>query len=85
MPCHSLCGHSNRMHRPHFSCLFCRVRRFFYGKMDRSKYHYNRYLGVVTSPKMQTYVMFIDPDRHLAKLKEIILKRLLAICEWLAN
>jgi len=53
--------------------------------MDRSKYHYNRYLGVVASPKMQTYVMFIDPDRHLAKLKEIILKRLLAICEWLAN
>jgi hypothetical protein len=34
---------------------------------------------------MQTYVLFIDPDRHLAKVKALILKRLLSICEWLAN
>jgi hypothetical protein len=81
--CKKLCGH--KLHRPHFSCLFCRIRRFRYRKMDKNKYHYNRYLGVVTSERMQTYVMFIDPDRRLARVKAAILKRLLTICEFLAN
>jgi hypothetical protein len=86
LPCKSLCHHP--LHRFHWSCLYCRVRRFFYGKMDRTKYHYNRYLGCVlpTQPsKMATYVLIIDGNRRLARVKEMILKRVLTIAEWLAN
>ena len=31
------------------------------------------------------YVLFIDNKRHLASVKAAILKRLITICEWLAN
>jgi hypothetical protein len=85
MPCHSLCGYSNRMSRPHFTCLFCRVRRFFYGKMDKNKYHYNSKMRIVMPQDCQTYVLFIDNKRPHAKIKEQVLKRLLTICEWLSN
>ena len=32
-----------------------------------------------------TYVLFIDNKRHLASVKALVLKRLLTVCEWLAN
>lgn len=86
MACTSLCGYTNEIHRPHWSCaFFCRIRRFFYGKMDPKKYHYNRYMRVVLPEDQTTYVLFIDNKRYLANLKAAILKRLLTICEWLAN
>ena len=56
--------------------------------MDKTKYHYNKYLGIVmpTQPsKMATYVLIIDGNRHLARLKDAILKRVLEIAEMLAN
>jgi hypothetical protein len=85
MPCSSLCGYAGKMRRPHFSCLFCRVRRFFYGKMDPEKYHYNSLMRVVFPEDQTTYVLLIDNNRRNAKVKAAILKRLLTICEWLAN
>jgi hypothetical protein len=85
MACSSLCGYTNDMRRPHVSCLFCRIRRFFYGKMDPRKYHYNRYMRIVVPADQTTYVLLIDNKRRLAHVKGAILKRLLTICEWLAN
>jgi hypothetical protein len=85
MPCKVLCKHN--LKRFHWSCLYCRIRRYFYGKMDKKKYHYNRYLGVVmpTPDKTQTYVLIIDGNRRFAALKGAILKRWLTIAEMLAN
>lgn len=85
MACSSLCGYTNEMRRPHLTCLFCRVRRFFYGKLDRKHFRYNRLMRVVMPQDCETYVMFIDKKRRHAKLKAAILKRLLTLCEWLAN
>jgi hypothetical protein len=82
--CRKLCGYTE-MKRPHFSCLFCRVRRFFYGKMDKTCYHYNKQMRIVMPQDCTTYVIFIDNKRRLANIKSAILKRLLTICEWLAN
>jgi len=73
------------MKRPHLTCLFCRVRRYFYGKMDRSQYHYNSKLRIVLPQDCTTYILFIDNKRHLANVKAAVLKRLLTLCEWLAN
>ncbi|HML02749.1 MAG TPA: hypothetical protein VK487_05175 [Candidatus Bathyarchaeia archaeon] len=55
--------------------------------MDRRKYHYNRYLGVVMPQpdKQSTYVLIIDENRHLRAVKAAILTRWLTIAEWLAN
>jgi hypothetical protein len=82
--CKKLCGYT-KMKRPHFSCMFCRVRRLFYGKMDKKRYHYNRKMRIVMPQDCTTYVIFIDNKRRFANVKAAILKRLLAICEWLAN
>lgn len=57
----------------------------FYGKMDRKRYHYNRYLGVVIPHKESTYVLIIDEDRHLKRVKAILLKKILTFAEMLAN
>jgi hypothetical protein len=81
--CRKLCGY--KLRRPHFTCMFCRVRRFFYGKLDRSQYHYNSKMRIVMPEDRTTYVLFIDNKRHLANVKALMLKRLLTVCEWLAN
>ncbi|MGD0029413.1 MAG: hypothetical protein ABSC91_10795 [Candidatus Bathyarchaeia archaeon] len=88
MACSSLCGYTNEMRRPHLSCLWCRVRRFFYGKLDVKKYHKNRYIrGMVFPPKYFNYVLCIDtsPGRKFKIIKDFLLKHLLTICEGLAN
>jgi hypothetical protein len=82
--CKKLCGYTD-MKRPHFTCLYCRVRRLFYGKMDKKQYHYNRFMRVVMPQDCTSYVLLIDNKRRLANVKAAILKRLLTICEWLAN
>jgi hypothetical protein len=87
MNCYTLCGYKECGHgrRPHFSCLFCRLRRFFYGKMDPKKYHYNRYMRVVMPQDCTNYILIIDNKRRFAKAKGLVLKKLLTIVEWLAN
>jgi hypothetical protein len=85
MPCHSLCGYTNEMRRPHLSCLFCRVRRYFYGKMDTKQYHYNRLMRIVMPRDQTTYILFIDNKRKHEGMKRPILKWWLTIAEWLAN
>jgi hypothetical protein len=88
MACSSLCGFTDEMRRPHLSCLWCRVRRLFYGKLDSNKYHKNRYLpGVVFPLTYYNYVLCIDtsPGRRFKKVKDFLLKHLLTICEGLAN
>jgi len=83
LACRKLCGYDLR--RPHFSCMYCRVRRWFYGKMDKNKYHYNAQMRIVMPGDCTTYVLFIDNGRRLKNVKAQLLKRLLTICEWLAN
>jgi hypothetical protein len=85
MACSPLCGYTNEMRRPHLTCLFCRVRKFFYGKYKGKVFHYNKLMRVVMPGDCSNYVLFIDNKRHLAALKAALLKRLLTICEWLAN
>jgi hypothetical protein len=55
--------------------------------MDRAKYHYNRYLGIVMPQpdETATYVLIIDGNRRFAAVKGAILKRWLTIAEMLAN
>jgi hypothetical protein len=96
MPCKTLCRHN--LDRFHFSCLYCRVRRFHYGKMDPNKYHYNRFLGAVLPNKPEdmepytfflsdtaSYTIIIDKMRRFAKIKDVLLKKLLLIAEKYQN
>jgi len=53
--------------------------------MDKTKYHYNSKMRIVMPHDCTTYVLFIDNKRRFAKVKAAILKRLLTICEFLAN
>jgi len=53
--------------------------------MDRSQYHYNSKMRIVMPQDCSTYILFIDNKRHLANVKAAVLKRLLTLCEWLAN
>lgn len=92
-PCKTICGHDLR--RFHFSCLFCRIRRWYTGKMDKSKYVFIppgrtatlriRVSGLVVPKQCQVYVLFIDPNRRYRTIKQAFLKRLLTIAELLAN
>jgi hypothetical protein len=83
MPCRHLCRLP--LQRFHWSCMYCRLRRFFYGKMDPKKYRYNRYMNVVFPVNETTYVIIIDNTRRLASLKGPLLKKVLTIAEMLAN
>jgi hypothetical protein len=65
--------------------MYCRVRRFFYGKMDPKKYHYNSLMRLVVPADQTTYVLFIDNKRRNSKVKSILLKAILELAEWLAN
>jgi hypothetical protein len=42
-------------------------------------------MGIVMPLNQKAYVLIIDQDRRLANVKGAILKKLLVICEWLAN
>lgn len=88
MGCTYLCRFGSQIHRLHISGIWCRLRRLHYGKLDPKKYHQNRYMnGLVFPPKYFTYVLLIDtsPGRRFKNVKDALLKRLLTICEGLAN
>jgi len=68
--CQVLCG--KQLRRPHLSCLTCRTRRAYYGRMP------NRI-------EVDLYVLNIWKHRRFARAKDAILKRLLSLCEVLAN
>ena len=70
MPCQSLCGHNFK--RFHLTCMFCRLRRVYYGKMPNKI-------------RVTPYLLLIWKDRKYAKIKNVLLKKLLTLCEWLAN
>jgi hypothetical protein len=88
MACSSLCGYTNEMRRPHLSCLWCRVRRLAYKRLDLKKYHRNKYMnGIVFPQRYYNYVLIIDtsPGRRFKQVKDLLLKHLLTIAEALAN
>jgi len=68
--CQVLCG--KKLRRPHLSCLTCRTRRAYLGKMP------NRI-------EVRLYVLSIWKHRRWARVKDALLKRLLTLCEVLAN
>ena len=70
MPCQSLCGHNYK--RFHLTCMFCRLRRVYYGKMP-------------SKIRVAPYMLLIWKDRKHSKIKNLLLKKLLTICELLAN
>jgi len=71
LPCKVLCDKNLR--RFHFSCLFCRIRRCYYGKLKGN-------LDLVC------YVLMIQRVRKFATLKNLLLRKfVLPIAEFLAN
>lgn len=68
--CQNLCNKSLR--RPHLTCLFCRLRKAYYGKMPEK---------IEVTP----YLLLIRRERSFAQFKAVLLRKLLVICEWLAN
>jgi hypothetical protein len=81
--CRKLCG--KNLKRPHFSCLACRLRRLAYGKLDKKKYRFDKQTGlVVPNVNFSVYMLIIDGNRRFAKVKGLLLKKVLAIAEFLA-
>jgi len=68
--CQVLCG--KRLRRPHLSCLTCRTRRAYYGRMP-------------AEIEVRFYMLTIWKHRRFARVKDAILTRLLTIAECLAN
>jgi len=69
--CRKLCNLN--LKRPHMTCLYCASRRAYYGKGHRPV----RFID--------TYILNIDRERRFAKVKNLLLKKLLTICEMLAT
>jgi len=68
--CRSLCNLD--LHRPHWTCMHCDSRKAYYGR------------GYHDRIRISTYVLYIDENRPNAKLKGILLKKALSVCEGLA-
>ena len=47
MSCLVYCKYPHTTWRPHWTCLYCRVRRWYYGKLDPKFWRYNRYMRIV--------------------------------------
>jgi hypothetical protein len=71
MPCRSLCGFD--LKRPHVPCFaYCRLRRTYYGKMPERI-------------KVKRIALYVREDRHLAPVKDALLKAVMTVAEILAN
>ena len=70
MPCQTLCGMN--LHRFHLSCSSCRLRRVWLGAMPNLI-------------RVHVHSIAIWDDRPQARLKDLLLKKLISVCEWLAN
>ena len=68
--CTQLCNYN--LHRPHFTCLTCRFRRVYEGKMP------NRI-------PVKIHMVFVRLDRKHSKLKNMIIKKLFTLIEFLSN
>jgi hypothetical protein len=84
MPCSVLCGYTDQMRRPSIVCPVCRGRKLKYGKLDVTKFYINPFDGCIVPYNNWTYTIYVNNDRHLAKLKDAIIKRLCTIIELLA-
>jgi hypothetical protein len=70
-PCLPLCGFDLR--RWHLTCIFsCLLRRVHYGKMP-------------AKIPVQAYTLWIHRGRRFERVKQVLLKRLLTICEQVAK
>ena len=69
-PCRSLCGMDLR--RPHVTCMSCRLRRVYSCKLPKKI-------------PVQSHTIWIHKGRRFDRIKAPLLKRLLTICELLAN
>ena len=47
MSCLVYCNYPHTTWRPHLTCFYCRIRRWYYGKLNRKFWRYNRYMRVV--------------------------------------
>ncbi len=89
MPCSWRCRHE--MKRPHWSCLYCRTRRWFAGKLSSKIWHWNRYFGmpipsdvkpdVIFLNEAESYIIYRDPQRRFLVVKDILFLRLFKVCE----
>ena len=70
MPCQTLCGMN--LHRFHLTCSSCRLRRVWLGEMPNLI-------------RVHVHGIAVWDDRPQARLKDVLLKKLISVCEWLAN
>ena len=92
MKCQVVCGH--KIDRFHWSCLFCRHRRWLKGELGPPHYHHVN-VGVrleetpagaaIMSDCGSVYVLLIDGRRRHSFLKDKLLKKTLEMAEFLAN
>jgi len=65
-------GDGHKVHRPHYSCPFCRFRKMYYGKMP-------------SRIEVEPCTVYLWKNRRHARIKNLIIHRLLNIVEALAN
>lgn len=82
--CQPLCGHSLR--RPHLTCLVCRIRRVYYGKMSSTfkARMYRVLLRIRKDKEGRLYADFYEltaiKGRRFEKQKTILMEKLLKFC-----
>jgi hypothetical protein len=81
MPCTWICG--KPLKRFHWSCLFCRLRRYEAGQLNHADYE--RAGPVVVPRDREVYLLYIDRKRRFRRLKDQLMGKLLNIVELLAN
>jgi hypothetical protein len=89
MGCLPYCRYPHTTWRPHWSCLYCRIRRWFYGKLDHKIWHYNKRLNVVLPIGVRPDVLFLDektiycvwrdPNRKFKAAKQVLFNKLFSI------
>jgi hypothetical protein len=67
--CQSLCGRA--MRRPHWTCLFCRIRRVAMGELPQVL-------------EVGVYMLTIRKGRSHWRIKNILIRRLMNVAEFLA-
>jgi hypothetical protein len=84
MPCTWIC-HKD-LKRFHWSCLFCRERKWAEGKYDRRFYTIaNHVVRPLQVDSKGVYLLWPDPRRRFKRVKELVLTKILEIAELLAN
>ena len=103
MACAPICSHldaNKGLGRPHFTCLTCLFRRWYYGKLDPDKFLLIPYrqkavfqirslspMGTPVPKKYMAYFMLMNMDHSVGylRLRNSIVKVLMTVAEFLGQ